>query len=75
ILNKIPAAREKIVKNEQLRFDYSVYLIPLRDKVTETTDTEENTAEKPTEKTEPPTDRLPKEESLLIMKTEMTEQQ
>ncbi|MDR0610446.1 MAG: hypothetical protein LBG58_10085, partial [Planctomycetaceae bacterium] len=39
ILNKIPAAREKIVKNEQLRFDYSVYLIPLRDKVTETTDT------------------------------------
>ncbi|MDR2705750.1 MAG: hypothetical protein LBC02_08230 [Planctomycetaceae bacterium] len=69
ILSKIPAAREKIVKNEQLRFDYSVYLIPLRDKITKTSDTAENA----TEKTENQTDRLRKEESLLIMKTEMPE--
>jgi hypothetical protein len=70
ILIKIPAAREKIVNNQQLRFDYSVYVIPLRDNVMERTDTVENT----TEKTENQTDRLPKEESLLIMKTEMPEQ-
>jgi hypothetical protein len=82
ILNKIPAAREKIVKNEQLRFDYSVYLIPLRDHITETLDSAENAAENTVEKnrentvenTENQTDRLRKEESLLIMKTEMPEQ-
>jgi hypothetical protein len=76
ILNKIPVAREKIVKNEQLRFDYSVYLIPLRDNVSNE-DTEENSGnatEKTVEQTETSTDRLREEESLLIMKTEMPEQ-
>jgi hypothetical protein len=71
ILNKIPVAREKIVKNEQLRFDYSVYLIPLRDNVTDTPDTIENTTEKIAENPAIPADRLRKEESLLIMKTEI----
>ncbi|MDR1964363.1 MAG: hypothetical protein LBQ50_11335 [Planctomycetaceae bacterium] len=37
ILNKIPLAHEKIVQNKQLRFNYSVYLIPVRDETTETT--------------------------------------
>ncbi|MDR2754668.1 MAG: hypothetical protein LBC20_03085 [Planctomycetaceae bacterium] len=57
LLNKIPSARERIVKNEQLRFDYSVYLIPVRDNVAESTDATNKIV------------RLRKEESLLIMKT------
>jgi hypothetical protein len=63
ILNKIPLAREKIVKNEQLRFDYGIYLIPFRNEVKEST----NTAD--------PIDRLRKEEALLIMKTETPQQE
>jgi hypothetical protein len=62
ILNKIPLAHEKIVKNEQFRFDYSVYLIPVREEVTDAPDSA-NTI-----------NRLRKEESLLIMKTETPEQ-
>lgn len=58
ILSKIPLARNKIVQNEQLRFDYSVYLVPVRDEVLESA----NTVGK--------IDRLRKEETLLIMKTE-----
>ncbi|MDR2440097.1 MAG: hypothetical protein LBE12_12115 [Planctomycetaceae bacterium] len=63
ILSKIPLARETIVKNEQLYFDYSVYLIPVRDNVTEAADVADKI------------DRLPKEESLLIMKTVIPKQE
>ena len=38
ILDRLPEAHDKIVKNDQIRFDYSVYLIPASENETEHSD-------------------------------------